>query len=561
MKVFAASLCFLLIAPLAHAGAGPFAESSLDIRAKRSGLHWAHFNGDELPDLLIADDKQFYLYLQTGSGFTDVEPQIIPAPEGAIYDLADLDKDGISEIILLHRDGVDKLLFDAAANGLTQAPKPLVADLRGTSVQHLIPADVVTDIDNDGHEDLIYPVDGKYYLFFNRGGEFTKENQLDTKPISVRVSMGEDRLRDSISSTVSIPGIEFVELNGDGRKDLRVSQSNRESFYLQTADGNIPDKPTYEVDLARFKSERPQHEGLADELEQFQFIATDLNNDGRQDYTVVAGNKLWVFLATDKGVNFDKPDQILKVSAETMSVVLLPINSDDRPDLVIMKYQVPSMGRIVAGLAIGIRFDVEFLGYNNVDQGVFSRRPDHRSMMTFKVPPILKLLGELDSIVSDFRNVQNQAKRIAAGDFNGDGGVDVIKLENGAMNLYYADARTNRETDVLDDFEDSKFFDNLIFGEKQRDVTLDTLLGFFGDFVNSFTAAAIQGRSPSLNVPLGEEKLNRTERIFCHDLNGDGVDEIVLFLGQERDLKGQPLDPDNEMQTLSIWWSQTPPKG
>lgn len=544
--------------PVPAADEPSFEQSTLEIPRYRAGLHWAKLNNDSLADLLIADDAQFHLYLQrAGAGFGAESEQLIQASDGAIYDLADLDGDGVNEIVVLYPSGVDVYKFDPATGKMVRSSTPLLSGLRGASVQHLVPADVMSDIDGDGDEDLIYPVDGKYYLYFNDRGVFTKRNQISTKPISVRMSVGEAQISEEVTASVSIPGIEFVDLNADGRKDVHATSKERESFYLQSADGVIPENPTYEVDLSRFKGDKPAKSG-AGNINPFQFVSKDLNGDERQDYMIVSGNKISVFLAGEQGVDFTKPSQILKVSAESMNAVLLPLNKDQLPDLVIIKYELPSLGRIVAGLAIGLRFEVEFLGYDNSAGSLFSKRPDHRSTMVFKVPPILKLLGELDSITQKFKDLQSQSKSAATGDFNGDGTSDVLKCSVDSIELYFgAPGQAVPVAESSEDRRGEEFISKILFEQKQRDVTLDTLLSVFSDFVNSFTSASIAGRQPSLVLKLQNAASDRIENIACHDLNGDGLDDAVLFLKDKEEESGNlPPGGANETQSLLLLLSQ-----
>ena len=66
------------------------------------------------------------------------------------------------------------------------------------------------------------------------------------------------------------------------------------------------------------------------------------------DYVLVWKNRIWVFLADEAGsVDLEgSPDQLLKVSAtDQMAAVLLPLNDDAAPDLVLFKYKIPSIAR------------------------------------------------------------------------------------------------------------------------------------------------------------------------------------------------------------------------
>ncbi|MBI3736018.1 VCBS repeat-containing protein [Candidatus Sumerlaeota bacterium] len=529
---------------------------SLEVKKERSALLWAKINDDDLADLIVADDSKIYIYYQIpDKGFSAVSMQTLGVEgDSALFDLADLDHDGRSEIIMLRADGVTRWSYDKQVRAVTKDPKPLVSDVRGVAVQHLAFADFMFDIDSDGDEDIVYPLDGKYYLYFNDNGAFTKKNQLSAKPIRVKVTMGEPQLRDAVETSMTIPRLAFVDLNGDGKLDLRASTDNKESFYIQDAHGIIPENPSYEVDLKRFKDQVIQHDSDV-KIDQFQFIPADLNGDKREDYLIVASNKIWVFKATDKGVDFSKPDQIVKVSAEYMTVVLLPLNEDDRPDLLILKYQLPSLGRLVAGLAIGIRFEIEFLGYNNVTDTVFSRRPDYRSTMVFKIPPILKLLGELDDIARQFKDMDKRAHSMGGGDFDGDGIKDVAKVEGDSLNLYFTPPTSgNAKTDYESDFGDYKFFQKTLFSEKSKDVPLDSLINFFSNTLDEFLSGATAGRKPSVQIPLDQESARRARGFLCRDLNSDGRDDPAILLSPPLDKDGKE-DEDLDTQTMKIWIS------
>ncbi len=534
-----------------------FKDLQLELPKDRSGLAWAEFNGDKLADLLVADDSVFTVYFQMPEKtYSDDNKQIISVPGGAaLYDLSDLNGDGISEIVLLSAESVTAYAWDANKRAIILSEKPLLEGIRGIEPQHLAPADFMFDIDRDGDEDLVIPMDGKYYIYFQASGEFTKKNQLSSKPVRVRMSLGNaENPRSSIETSLTIPRLAFTDLNGDGRLDLRSSTDNRESFYLQGANGEIPETPAYEADLKRFKDQIPKsNEDI--KIDQFQFIPADLNSDKREDYAVVAGNKIWVFIATEQGVNFEKPDQIIKVSADHMSVVLLELNDDGRPDLLIVKFALPSLGRLVAGLAVGLRFEGEFLQYDNVKDTVFSRSPNDRATMIFKIPPILKLLGELDDLAKQFKDIEKRSKSIAGGDFNGDSRKDVVRIEGGNLELFLADAAVEVKTDYDKDQGDAKFYKRVLFGEKRRDVSLDTLMNFFSNTVTEFMDEAVAGRKPSSQMALPGDWAARVRQIICRDMNADGKDDIALLLAPPLDSEGRE-DEDIETQTMAMWISR-----
>lgn len=548
-----AALLFALLASTARAETPAFVASAVEIPPDRAALFWQRFDGDTLLDMLVVDATRFsFRFLQPGGTYADAKRQEIEDPYGgALFDLADLNGDGAMEIVLLHAGGVDAYEFSAASGKIERRAEPLLGGMRGVAPQHLAPADFLFDVDNDGDEDIVYPLDGKSYIYFQDAGKFSKASQFSTRPVKIEMSLGEGKLRDKIESKMDIPRLAFQDVNGDGRLDLRASQGGDEIFYIQGPDGSIPEKPSYTLEISKLKQQAPKQEGPI-KVDQFQFVPTDLNEDGVQDYVVVAGNKIWVFNSGKAGPDLAKPTQILKVSAEYMSVVLLPINDDKRPDLVILKYSVPSLGRIVAGLAIGLRFEVEFLGYNNLKEGGFSRTPDHRSLFVFRIPPIFRLLGELEGLSEQFKGIRKRARTAAGGDFDGDGNIDLVKAEKGSLDFYLTPKDESIKADFYEQYGDNKLFRDTLFGEKVREVTINTIMSFISDVVSQFQETAIQGRKPSFSAPMGEDIAKRSLKLASRDFNGDGLADLASFLGPKNEKEFE----DDELQRLAIWMSQ-----
>ena len=554
-RAFLAALVGVVFTGFALADASlRFEASSLEIPARRSGLLWRRFDSDALVDLLIGGDGAFRLYLQRpGAGFAEIVPIVDLPASGGLFDAADLDGDGALELVLMHAGGVDAYAWNSAGRQMERRSPPLLQRAGGLAFPHWLASDFIFDFDGDGDEDLLYLADGKTQLYFRQGDAFTPIPPILSRPARMRIDIPDRRLDEHLRAELALPRPEFVDLNADGALDLRVQQRDRVDFFVQTPGGGIPERPSYGVDLGRFReaSGGPRPGSLGGPG--FQFLPRDIDGDRREDYVIASGNRLWVFRAGPGGVDFSRPNQMLKVSTTSMSVALLPLRDPERPDLVIFKYEMPSLGRIIAGLAIGLRFELEALAYRNDPPGAFSRVPDKRSLMVFKVPPLLKLMAELEDIRRQLRDLGQQTQRTAQGDLTGDGRADFVRLSGSTLEIFTAREALGASASAAN--LEGEFLRKALFAEKRREVTFQTILAFATDLATSLQEAAIAGQAPSARLSV-DPPPGPVESLSCRDLNGDGREDVVLML--EPDPPAPGGDPEEPPQLLRFWISVPP---
>jgi hypothetical protein len=563
------ALCLALLPPLpAVAGeTARYAEQKIEVARKRAALLFGRFDADARKDLLIAGESDVALQLQDAKGGFGEPIALALGQElggGALIDVADLDKDGVDELVALHRTGVDRFRFDAKARRFVRMQPALIEKQRGIPFLHLVREEFMYDVDADGDRDIAFPVNGRVFVYTqDETGTFARSGEVETQRAEVQVRSGAPHLGSALVSRIQIPRLRIqkraaqsvLELKlGDGRT-LRSNEGSSvlAGEYSIAAGGADP--------LAKFK----QRHGI--ELknnESLQAIVDDLDRDGDGDYTIVYQNRIWVYRGSPEGFDFERaPDQLVKVSAaDRVSALLLPLDADEKPDLVLFKYQVPSVARIVAALAIGLRSEIEVIGYPNDGDPVFSRRPAYRSTFVVRVPPLLQLIGELEELVERFRQVMRPLQGLTSGDFNGDGRDDVLRLVGDQMEIYPSraddppliDLASASNRDLLTKFELYKLVQRILFEKPRRDVSIDGAMTLANEVVSTMQGAITLGREPSQRVAVPAEAAKRVDQILTQDLDGDARDDIILYV--EPDLEPKAGVPLPEKQTLLLWYSQ-----
>jgi len=573
----AISLCLLAasgFAPLfgeALAAPADYRTQQLEIPRDRAGLLWARFDGDERADLLIADDAALHLRLQREDG-TYAEPISLRVEDtfgGALFDLIDRDGDGISEIALLHRTGVDVFAYSEEKRAFVPSGAPLIEKQRGVRFLHLAQQDFVSDLDGDGDEDLVYPVDGAVYIYLNQDGKLERRGEIETGRTAVAAATSERGLGGIARTRLQLPRLEVrPNPSTESRVEIRLADGR----YVRAQDGATALTGEYVVEkladdpLARFKE---RHGIELKENETFQAILRDVDADGLNDYTLVYKNRIWVYRAKQDGFDFDAPpDQLLKVSAaDRISVLLLPLDDDDRPDMILFKYRIPSVARLVAALALGLRAEIEVLGYKNDQDPVFSRSPKERATLVLRIPPLLRLLGQLDEVVERFRDILRPMQGLTRGDFDGDGRADVLRLASDRLEVYVTqsgdplpiDLAAARGREFLDRYDGAKLVKRVLFENRRREVTIPAAMALAGEVVEALQKSIVGEREPAYTIPIEARLAETVDQVLAQDIDGDGRDDILLFVDPDKEESGaeggEPKER-SEVQRLELWLSR-----
>jgi hypothetical protein len=415
-------------------------------------------------------------------------------------------------------------------------------------------SEILRDVNGDGRPDLIVPGTGdripqdaeQCQIWLNRG----PRSESSPVPVfqqtaTVRSVLKDSRetggtaISDRLENSFRIPDLDFRDVNGDGRQDLIVVDGDKRGFHLQTEDGSIPNEPDVRLDLSIFRDTTPEGSIRPGHVlaggDDAQLTTTDLDADGIPDYLIAHRRKIWVFHGSRDGPSFTEPWTILRVTEDVSALLVLPLDGDDRPDLLILRVMIPSVASIVSGLLSELSVEISARGYAGRDSDrVFSQKPDWSGSLTVVLPDVIGMLRDPGALLGKFQDTASRFRRTAFGDFDGDGARDVamVSEDETRVDLWLLAEGAMGEAEISG-------LRGLFFSEEDREWDLEKVLEWLGNVARERARRLTGEREPDLAFPLRPESAWEILGFTSADTDGDGADEVVIVYRNRETDRGQ----------------------
>jgi hypothetical protein len=461
----------------------------------------ADFTGDGRTDLAVANVDSNTVSVLLGNGDGTFQPQITYAvgfgPTAIVA--GDFNGDGHTDLAVADRVGVQVLLGNG--DGTFQPAETVAAGIDG--------AIVAGDFNGDGKLDLAVAEAGFSYRFYNPGGVF------------VLLGNGDGTFQPA--KTVAAAGIDGAmvagDFNGDAKLDLAVADSAGVQILLGNGDGTFQPAETVAAGI----------DGA--------MVAGDFNGDGRTDLAVYeeSNSGYWPYTSTSEvsvllsnGDGTFQPAKTFAVGPDVLSIVAGDFTGNGRIDLALAYVDgtvsvLPGNGdgtfQPQVTYAVGTQPDAIVTG-DFTDDGHLDLAVANAVSSTVSV-----LLGNGDgtlSVPGQFVTTPHATPVLA--DLNGDGTDDVLVVDGSGNILYRQAIRGQPGT-----FEPPVTINP---GHPSRDIT------WVAKTVDGPVIASVDAQDDAISlyawrnggfVRIGSLATGRLPaQIIAADLNGDGVDDLVV---------------------------------
>jgi hypothetical protein len=487
--------------------------------------------------LLVAADGRVRVHRHDGKQFSE-EMNVtltLPRADHALVAWADVLGRGRPQLVVANPDGV--VAFAPTADGHLGGDGVVLSRRARFRLRTGQPtfAEFLRDLNGDQRLDLVMPEGERCGLWLQTAGEDGAIGFREAGSIPVQLGHGRSiaakALSDRLQESFTIPQLMIRDQNGDGRPDLMVVEGQRRGFHLQNDDGTLPEQPTVVLDLELFKDTTPPASIVPGRTlaggDQAQQSSRDLDGDGIPDWVIAHRRKVWVFHGGSKGPQFAEPTAVFRVHDDVTALLLVNLDADQRPDLLVLRVQVPTVASLLLGLLGEWDVEIAALGYRNGDGKKFLPDPAWRSTTTIRLPSLLSVIRDPQAIVGKFTDVGKEFRWALSGDLDGDGHGDalVVSEDETVCEVWRGSAEQDRSLGKVT--LDGTLRD-VLFQQQDKVWTIDRLLEWLRGMAEQRVARLSRNEPAQARMSLRSSDGFTLLDLQLVDLDGDGSAELVL---------------------------------
>ena len=453
-------------------------------------------------------------------------------PSHSLLAVADIHPEPGEELVVCDANGTSWIRWPADDVIAPADGQPLVRRARNQlRVDRPRVSSFVQDLNLDGKMDVLLPTLQGVQPFLQEAPAADGTVQfraMGMLPVRAQARVGAEGAGSDpeLQGAVVIPQILTSDLNGDGRPDLLTRERSKRSFHLQAEDGTF--REPIEVDIEQFEDSTPKATVAPGEtvvLGDRQLLQRgDVDGDGIPDFVVAHRRKVWTFLSSKEGPQFQKA-RTQAVADDVSAMLVVDLDDDRMADLLSFQVQLPGIASLILGLVQSIDIDIRAVGYRS-ENGAFAGTPKWRRTVTLRIPPILSLLGKQQELVQKFTEVVSKARLGVRGGFLGKGRRDLALLgtDGKSLELYSTDG----EGPTLDSASGRKLLRRLLFEDPNPLFDLDRIFSVVSGILDDQAGGLVGDRKPVATIPLRDAKEWRVADLLVGSFDGAARDGLVV---------------------------------
>ena len=538
----------MILALLLQAGAqqSDFTETQFRLPTDGTRLALRDMDGDGGADLIWISRKGLAIrFLRPNGSYLEAFDTTLPWPEKHMaWDFADLDGDGATEFVAVVDSNKVSAWSVNRDSGFGER-RDLLVDVGGSLPRGNRSIGFARDINGDGRVDVVVPASGRYHIFINdpaREGGWSESLDVIFEP-SIDYDMGSRaRLDSEFGVSVQIPWFSLRDLDGDGLVDLVSEAEDTVQFHI--ASPELPSEPSWRLNKAAL---RPKGGGPGeldfDDLfaflgEQVGWRIADLDGEGALDLIVQQGSTFKIYLGGSRTGNERQPDSLMKSGGRVLTLLLNDLDGDERVELMMVRAEKISLGRVVRWLVLPGSLDFEIFAYRN-EGGSFARKPMQRVALRLKIPRLLSFIEEMDEVGSDISDGLDFPTTVGSFDSIGESN-DIVDIVDGKLAVFLNCAPESTGLDLrnIDDLDPSKLIETFLLEQIEglEDGGVAVLdLGDLAD-IDFSPAEELRTATAELEPDMSFQLSGKEPKLALEvvDINGDGLSDLILFQDEVR---------------------------